>query len=472
MSNSYQFLPFFFQHRNNGVLLTNDVGDYRYISDRAFQNFIEHKLENTDDSFKDLYGLFAYYPHDLANIINILAARYRTKKEFLFNFTTLHMIVLTKKCNQHCKYCHASSSQDGISMSIEVVEKCIDTILAMPSKQLKIEFQGGEPSLNINVLKHAVNYTQKNNNDKQISFVVCTNLLTLEDDTLNFYKQNNIQISTSLDGSMHLHDSNRIDQNASGTFDRVVENIDKVKTSLGKSNISALMTVTKSNLNKLEEVVNEYIRLGFTSVFIRSLNPFGQACSNWKEIGYSTENFLKAYKKILSFIIDINKSGRFFPEIFATIVLSRILTPFSTGFVDLQSPAGIGIQGVIYDVNGDVLVSDEARMYRNMTGDDYFKIGNVLNQHWKDIFLSTKLKFLIANSVIETLPMCETCVFQPYCGSDPVKNYALEKDVIGFKPFNDFCQRQKFIFDLLFDYLINGSDSDRNVLFSWVIGKN
>jgi His-Xaa-Ser system radical SAM maturase HxsB len=379
------------------------------------------------------------------------------------------MMVLTKRCNQQCKYCHASSVSEGLDMYEETIRKSIDVILQSPSPAIKIEFQGGEPTLNFKGLRLAVEYATEKNQDigKHLEFVVCTNLHSLDTEHIEFYKAHRIQISTSLDGPEFIHNACRVTHEGNPTYNKVVENIKILQEELGQDSVSALMTVTKKSIAHLEHVVVEYVRLGIQAVFIRSLNPFGFASSNWNEIGYSSEEFVEAYERVLKYIIEINRSGTYFPEIFASILLSRILTPYSTGFVDLQSPAGVGIQGVIYDTNGDVLVSDEARMYRNMSGDNYFKMGNVLKDDWKEIFGSKRLREIIGKTVIETNPGCEWCAYHPYCGIDPIKNYALEGDIIGFIPTNDSCYRMKKIFEILFNYLKNGSPEEIDILWSW-----
>ena len=87
---------------------------------------------------------------------------------------------------------------------------------------------------------------------------------------------------------------------------------------------------------------------------------------------------------MLNYIIELNKSGTNFIECYTTLFLSRILTPFSTGFVDLQSPSGAGISGVIYNYDGKIYPADEARMLSRM-GDDYFV--------WERLMMITR-KFL------------------------------------------------------------------------------
>ena len=138
------------------------------------------------------------------------------------------------------------------------------------------------------------------------------------------------------------------------------------------------MTATKESLSHFREIIDEYTALGFTSIFLRNINPYGYARSNIhkKSFVYPMEDFLKAYKDALLYIVQLNLLGTTLIEGFAAILLSRILTPFSTGFVDLQSPTGAGISGVIYDFNGDVYPSDEARMLAKM-GDRKFVMGNV-----------------------------------------------------------------------------------------------
>jgi His-Xaa-Ser system radical SAM maturase HxsB len=475
-NDNYLLLPFFFTTFGNSkkMLLTNDVGDFTVMPDHDFQSLVKGTIPTGSQVFKNLQSSFLCMPEHLRDTVDLLATRYRTKKRFLYDFTTLHMMVLTKRCNQRCRYCHASSlsadSGSSADMELSTAKKCIDTILAMPSKNVKIEFQGGEPTLNADVLRGAVEYALVQNKtlNKRIDFVVCTNLLSISDDLLRFFKDNNIQVSMSLDGPESLHDTCRRTCADEATHKQVCQNLERAKMLIDKRNISALMTVTRYNLFSLRLVVDEYIRLGFNSIFIRPLNPFGFAVKNWSELGYTTEEFFCEYKSVIQYLLEINRKGHFFPELYAGILLSRILTPFSTGFVDLQSPAGVGIQGVIYDTNGDVLVSDEARMFRNMTGSEYFTIGNIHVSSWQEIFGSEKLRSIIRKSCIESLPHCAWCVYQPFCGSDPVREYAQYGDIMSFKPVSDFCQRQKLMFGLFMDMLAGDNQETIDDLWSWV----
>ena len=112
------------------------------------------------------------------------------------------------------------------------------------------------------------------------------------------------------------------------------KNSKQQKRFLGKGGVSPLLTITKTNINKLRNVIDEYVKLGFNNVFLRALNPYGNAIKNKESLDYSTEEFVAAYKDVLNYIIELNKSGTNFIECYTTLFLSRILTPFSTGFVD------------------------------------------------------------------------------------------------------------------------------------------
>ena len=137
------------------------------------------------------------------------------------------------------------------------------------------------------------------------------------------------------------------------SYDLFIRNLFLAREIVGEDNVDALMTTTAFSLRKFPEVIEEYIALGFNGIFIRSLNPYGFAAEQSGMLGYNMNEFVAAYTEALQHILTINKT-RFFPEHFATILLSRILTPFFTGFVDLQSPSGAGISGVIYDYDGSV----------------------------------------------------------------------------------------------------------------------
>lgn len=473
----YRLLPFRFGRKGDRVLLVNDVGSYYFIDNSSFNDLVNYNLNLNSQTYYNLKSSGFIYNEYPAQVIDWLATRYRTKKKFLFDFTALHMFVVTQRCNQKCNYCHASSiDQDSCStydMNPETARRCVDMVFKSPSSSIKIELQGGEPLLNFKTVKEIVDYSQIRNKteERNLEIVLCSNLTTLDYETASYLKDKNVIISTSLDGPKTFHDSNRRLTNGDGTFDLLTRNLTLLKDQLDYNEVSALTTVTSINICHLRDVVDEYVTQGMASIFLRMVNPFGRAHTLWEKLGYNVERYLEAYEDVFEYLLDLNIRGHYLREEYATILLTKILTPFSTGFVDLQSPAGCGIGGVIYDTNGDIFISDEARMLARM-GDNNFCIGNVYHTTWKEAFGGKKLREIIKYSCIESLPGCAWCVYQTYCGCDPVRNYAKYGDLIGIRPNDDFCKLNMGILDILFKYLHKKDDRIIDVFWSWVTGRS
>jgi MoaA/NifB/PqqE/SkfB family radical SAM enzyme len=189
------------------------------------------------------------------------------------------------------------------------------------------------------------------------------------------------------------------------------------------------------------------------------------------EIGYDSSEFVNFYKEILEIARKANLKGYFIEESFTSLLLTRILTPFSTGFVDLQFPAGTGISGVMYGYDGNVHLSDEARMLAN-TGDYRFCLGNVHKNSYRDIFYSSTIVNIIRESCAESLPGCSDCAFQMYCGIDPVRNYTTQNDAVGYRPTNDFCLINKEIMRYLFEIILKNDPDKMDVFWSWITGRS
>ena len=155
--------------------------------------------------------------------------------------------------------------------------------------------------------------------------------------------------------------------------------------------------------------------------------------------GYTTQEWLEFCKTGLDYIIELNRRGLFFVEHFTALILRKMLTPYDTGFVNLQSPAGLGIAAVVFNYNGEVYPSDEARMKAEM-GDKVFRMGHLLVNSYEEMMLSPAFLSIIEDTVAETVPMCEECAFLPYCGSDPDYHYATQGDFVGHKAISGFCR--------------------------------
>ncbi len=227
------------------------------------------------------------------------------------------------------------------------------------------------------------------------------------------------------------------------------------------------MTTTQLSLAHPVEIIDEYVRQGFHSIFLRPLSPYGFAIKSRKKTGYELNNFIDFYITGLNRILEINRSGYDLAEAYSKILLTKILTPYGTGFVDLQSPAGAGISVLVYNYDGDVYATDESRMLAEMH-DHTFRLGNVHSHSRKDIFTSDAFLNLAGAACNQSLPGCSDCAFQTYCGADPVFHHSSQGDLIGHRPTSDFCKRNMTIIKHLFSIISKNDVDTMRILFSWI----
>jgi His-Xaa-Ser system radical SAM maturase HxsB len=469
-SSDYRILPFrFMRWASDEVLLVNEVGEFLFVASDAFESFSRHRLDRSHPLFSELKARHFLSDTTSDAPIELLATKYRTKKSFLAGFTRLHMFVVTLRCDHSCRYCQVSrvsQNRSKFDMSKETARRAIELMFASPAPALKVEFQGGEPLLNFELIRFIVEAVEARNrgDGRQVEFVVATNLAPLTDEILDFLKAHSVLVSTSLDGPEFLHDRNR-PRPGNDSYAITIRNLERAREALGHDRVSAIMTTTELSLGYPREIVDEYVARGFGAVFLRPISPYGFAVRTGEALRYQTSQFLDFYRAALDRVIEVNRQGTNFVEIYAQILLTKMLTPFPTGYVDLQSPAGAGLGAVAYNYDGDVYASDEARMLAEM-GDESFRLGTV-HDTYEELFGGEALRALASGSVLETLPGCADCAFLPYCGADPVFNYRTQGDIVGHRPTSAFCHKNMEIIRHLFG-LLRGEDTFvHDLLTSW-----
>jgi len=467
----YRLLPFqFLQFDQHRKIVVNEVGEYLFLSNRDFDLFVTRQLDISSEVYCDLKGKHFLFDSGMTAALSLLATKYRTKKAHLAGFTKLHIFVVSLRCEHSCPYCQVSrvsADRSRYDMSEETAKRSLDLVFRSPADEIKIEFQGGEPLLNFERIVQIVEEAEARSaaSGKKVEFVVTTNLALITDDMLEFFKAHGVLISTSLDGPAFLHNANR-PRPGNNSYELTVQNLARARAILGFDRVGALMTTTRLSLRHPREIIDEYVRQGFQSIFLRNLSPYGFAVKTARTIGYTVEDFLRFYVESLDYIIELNRRGIHFVELYAQLLLTRILTPFSTGYVDLQSPAGAGIGVAVYNYDGDVYASDESRMLAEM-GDWQFRLGNVHTDSYEQIFGGELLRGIVASSCVESIPGCADCAFQAFCGADPVFNYATQGDLVGHRPTSDFHKKN---FTLI-KHLLTLYHSDpivRRIFWAWV----
>ncbi|WP_313755957.1 His-Xaa-Ser system radical SAM maturase HxsB [Tissierella sp.] len=439
---------FNFKKHGNDMLITNDLGHYSFLSNDQFRNLLLDSTKLDSDKFSELIDKKFITNGNKEIFINDTYHHVRNYKDYLFHGANLHIFVVTPSCNQSCIYCQASgSSIRKDSMKENVAKRSVEIALESREDFLTFEFQGGEPLINFDIIKYIVEYTERIKGDKIIEYNLVSNLMLLTQNMIDFFHKYNFNISTSIDGDEELHNINR--PSCNGNSYRAME---KGVSLLKKSeiNVSGIQTTTRYSLSRYKEIVDTYDILGLTDVFIRPLTKLGNAKKIWNRVGYDAEEFIKFYGKILDYIIDLNKSGKFIREGYTLILLNKILDQRGINYMELRSPCGAGIGQVAYFYDGGLYTCDEGRMMAEM-GDNSFYMGSIFDIAINDVVNCPACKAVCSASCLEAIPYCSDCVYQPYCGVCPIISYSENSSLFSKGPMDFTCKIHMGILDILFE---------------------
>ena len=465
-----QLLPLRFERLGaNRFLVGNIVGDLLLLTGDELERIVSLAVTPGDGLYERAFEKLLVAGKGQRSQLQLLALRLRSRMAFLREPTALHLFVVTLRCEHSCPYCQVSRrsvDRERFDMSEELALRAVDVALSAPAPRIKIEFQGGEPLLNFELVRKIVDAVQERvpARKKTVEFVIASNLALLTDEVLAFCRDNGVLLSTSLDGPADLHNRNR-PRPGGNSHELAVAGIRRAQAVLGRSGVSALMTTTEASLGRVEEIVDEYLRLDLGGIFLRSLSPYGFAIKTKQFERYDGREWLAFYERGLRYIIEVNRRGRHFPEFYATLLLKRMLSDRPIGYVDLRSPAGIGLGALVYNYDGKVFASDEGRMLAEM-GDRTFELGDLRTDDYGSLILSDKLVGLIGNTLAQCAPQCSSCAYEPHCGAEPVYHHATQGDALGIKPLSEFCVRQKSVLQLLFEILDSGGE-EAAVLRRW-----
>lgn len=472
----YALLPFRF-HRldSNTEILVNECGEFLITPAGTVEAIVKRRLKPSDDLYADLKAKHFISDDYSSPLLDILASKYRTKFEFLYGSTKLHIFVVTLRCDHSCHYCQVSRqtpNKDQFDMPEDVARAAVNLMLQSPAPHLTLEFQGGEPLLAFDKIKYIVSMArpQALKLGKQLDIVITSNLAFLTDEILNYCKLERIKLSTSLDGPEFIHNANR-PRPGGDSYRLAIEGIRRARKALGNDQVAALMTTTQLSLKHPVEIVDEYVRQSFHTIFLRPISPYGFAVKSAHRTGYEMDAFLEFYKTGLQHILEINRKGYSLTEIYTKILLDKILTPEGTGYVDLQSPSGAGLSVLVYNYDGDVYATDEARMLAEMH-DWTFRLGNVREHTRSQIFAGQPFVNLLGNSCNQGLPGCSDCAFQPWCGSDPIYHHATQGDPVGHRTTSGFCKRNMKTIEHLISLIRDPDCWVQDVFWGWVTNRN
>ena len=143
----------------NKYLVTTDHGSYCILSLDEFKRLSQNNIDDPLKTKLEKKEIILSHSN-----INETARLIRNRNDFLFHGTSLHIVVVTLRCNMKCIYCHASSRRENefeFDMNKETARKTVDFIFQTPNDSITIEFQGGEPLLNWGIVKYIINLSYK-----------------------------------------------------------------------------------------------------------------------------------------------------------------------------------------------------------------------------------------------------------------------------------------------------------------------
>ncbi len=327
-------------------------------------------------------------------------------------------------CNLNCHYCFAAQGKyhgNDALMSFETGKRAFDFLIENSGgrKNLEVDFFGGEPLMNWQVVKDLVKYARsiEKEYNKNFRFTFTTNGMLIDDDVIDFCNKEMHNIVLSLDGIKEIHDSSRIDYKGRGSYDVVVPKFKEFVKKRDGKNYYMRGTFTGANPDFTNDIFH-MADLGFTEL---SMEPV--VCDPKESYALTEKHLPKLfdeYEKLALEMIKREKEGKAFK--------------FYHYMLDLKNGpcihkrvvgCGSGTEYMAVTPNGDLYPCHQ------FVGNDKFKLGSiftgVLNKEIQDDFRSTN---------IYSKPECKDCWAKFYCsGGCAANNFNSTGDINGVYSF-------------------------------------
>ena len=217
-------------------------------------------------------------------------------------------------CNLNCAYCFASQGKyqgERALMSFEVGKRALDFLVENSGsrRNLEVDFFGGEPLMNFDVVKQLVQYARsiEKEKGKNFRFTLTTNGVLIDDDVIDFANKEMSNVVLSLDGRKEVHDKFRVDYSGNGSWEKIVPKFKKLVEARGNKDYYMRGTFTHHNPDFLEDI-KTMLDLGFTEL---SMEPVVCAESDESALTYDDlPVVLDQYEKLASLMINRRKEGK------------------------------------------------------------------------------------------------------------------------------------------------------------------
>jgi len=313
-------------------------------------------------------------------------------------------------CNLNCSYCFASQGKyhgDRAVMSFEVGKRALDFLVENSGsrRNLEVDFFGGEPLMNFDVVKQLVAYARSIEKDakKNFRFTLTTNGVLVDDDVIEFSNKEMSNVVLSLDGRKEVHDRFRVDYAGNGSWEKIVPKFQKFVKARGNKNYYMRGTFTHANPDFLKDI-EEMLRLGFTELSMEpAVCPPGDPSALTKE---DLAVVFEQYEKLAELMLQKHREGKPFT--------------FYHYMVDLKggpciykriSGCGSGTEYMAVTPWGDLYPCHQ------FVGEEKFKLGDV----WNGV-TNTKIQDEFASCNVYSRPECKDCWARLYCSGGCAAN--------------------------------------------------
>ena len=336
-----------------------------------------------------------------------MAGKLKQKSAGVIKALCLHV---AHTCNLNCSYCFASQGKyhgDRALMSLDVGKRALDFLIenSGPRRNLEVDFFGGEPLMNWDVVKKLVGYARKREKEagKNFRFTLTTNGMLIDDDVIDFSNREMSNVVLSLDGRKEIHDRLRVDYAGNGSYDRIVPKFQEFVKRRGDGDYYMRGTFTHANPDFLNDI-KVMLDLGFDKL---SMEPV--VCAPGDEAALTEEDMpvvFEQYEKLAELMLEREKAGK--PFTFYHYMIDLTDGPCIYKRI---SGCGSGTEYMAVTPWGDLYPCHQ------FVGEEKYKLGDI----WNGVTAKgVQDEFACCN--VYTRPDCADCWAKLYCSGGCAAN--------------------------------------------------
>ena len=313
-------------------------------------------------------------------------------------------------CNLNCAYCFASQGKyhgDRAVMSLEVGKRALDFLIENSEgrRNLEVDFFGGEPLMNFDVVKQLVEYAREREKEcgKNFRFTLTTNGVLVDDDVIEFSNREMSNVVLSLDGRKEIHDRYRVDYAGNGSWEKIVPKFQKFAEARGHKNYYMRGTFTHANPDFLKDI-EKMLELGFTEL---SMEPV--VCAPDDPSALTDEDLpivMEQYEKLAELMLRRHREGN--PFTFYHYMIDLKGGPCIYKRI---SGCGSGTEYMAVTPWGDLYPCHQ------FVGEEAFKLGNV----WDGV-TNVEAQNEFASCNVYSREECRNCWARLYCSGGCAAN--------------------------------------------------